>query len=115
MKEKTTIRTVRMMTQGRPLFVFPMEFCDSPLLQGPYYYTAGVYGWNFDVYGMSDATVLIGYRGFPAAAVWVPYELIKEYDERARSIHRGAADYLERMEELRQELITEVYEAKAQG
>ena len=32
---------------------------------GPVAYTAGVYGWNFDVYEVYGLTICTGYRGMP--------------------------------------------------
>lgn len=35
----------------------------------PQYYTAGVYGWNADVYVFGDVAICTGYRPFGVAAI----------------------------------------------
>lgn len=45
-------------------------------------YTAGVYGWNFDVYEVYGVTICTGYRNMPGARL----EGIREYEEKAAAI-----------------------------
>lgn len=47
-------------------------------------YTYGVYGWNFDVYCVGDVTITTGYRRMIGRSV--PYNLTKEYDDKAKEI-----------------------------
>lgn len=54
----------------------------------PAYYTAGVYGWNCDVYTVAGLTICTGYRGM----VGEPAVLTADYERRARA----AADEDER-------------------
>ena len=54
----------------------------------PAYYTAGVYGWNCDVYTIAGLTICTGYRGM----VGEPAVLTADYERRARA----AADEDER-------------------
>lgn len=64
-------------------------YCDlSYLLRNhePIAYTAGVYGWNFDVFEVYGVTICTGYRGMPGARL----EGVKEFEEKARKIW---ADY----------------------
>lgn len=51
--------------------------------QNPTYFTAGVYGWNFDVYLLPCLTLCTGYRGIPGERL----EGIKEYEDKARKIY----------------------------
>lgn len=45
-------------------------------------YTAGVYGWNFDVFEVYGLTICTGYRGMPGKRL----EGIEEYNKKARNI-----------------------------
>lgn len=45
-------------------------------------YTAGVYGWNFDVFEVYGLTICTGYRNMPGKRL----EHIGEYEEKARTI-----------------------------
>lgn len=47
----------------------------------PAYYTAGVYGWNCDVYTVAGLTICTGYRGM----VGEPAVLTADYERRARA------------------------------
>lgn len=45
-------------------------------------YTAGAYGWNFDVFEIYGVTICTGYRNMPGARL----EGIREYEEKAAAI-----------------------------
>lgn len=68
-KQRVTARCIREAEQaGRP--TVRVGYCDlDGVLSGiePDYYTAGVYGWNCDVYVIAGLTICTGYR--PAAGV----------------------------------------------
>ena len=49
----------------------------------PQAYTAGVYGWNFDVYHLHGVTICTGYRGMPGARLVG----CAEYEAKARKIN----------------------------
>ena len=60
-------------------------YCDLQALlrnHSPIAYTAGVYGWNFDVYDVYGVTICTGYRNMPGARL----EHIREYDAKAAAI-----------------------------
>ena len=60
-------------------------YCDLYALlknHDPIAYTAGVYGWNFDVYDVYGVTICTGYRNMPGARL----EHIREYDAKAAAI-----------------------------
>ena len=60
-------------------------YCDlQNLLRNhePIAYTAGVSGWNFDVYDVYGVTICTGYRNMPGARL----EHIREYDTKAAAI-----------------------------
>ena len=72
----------------------------------PDFYTVGVYGWNFDAYVFHDNKVIIttGYRGMFGDQV--NYEIVKDFDDRAREICSKTWNYEERrklLHNLRQE------------
>lgn len=68
-KQRVTARCIREAESvGRP--TVRVGYCDlQDALSGitPDYYTAGVYGWNCDVYTIAGLTICTGYR--PAAGV----------------------------------------------
>ena len=54
-------------------------------------YNAGVYGWNYDIYIVGDDVIITGYRPFNAEKI--NYNLLKEYEEKARAAQiKGGAD-----------------------
>ena len=60
-------------------------YCDLQALlknHQPIAYTAGVYGWNFDVYDVYGVTICTGYRNMPGARL----EGITEYEKKAADI-----------------------------
>ena len=62
-------------------------YCDLQYLLRGYdrdYYTAGVYGWNCDIYIFKNATITTGYRGMFGRSV--DYELTRKYDNMARKV-----------------------------
>lgn len=71
-------------------------YCDlSYLLRGhePVAYTAGVYGWNFDIFEVYGVTICTGYRGMPGKRL----DGIREYEEKARQAWENfSASYDER-------------------
>lgn len=60
-------------------------YCDlQNLLRNhePIAYTAGVYGWNFNVYDVYGVTICTGYRNMPGPLL----EGIREYEAKAAAI-----------------------------
>ena len=60
-------------------------YCDLQNLlrnHDPIAYTAGVYGWNFDVYDVYGVTICTGYRNMPGSRL----EYIREYEAKAAAI-----------------------------
>ena len=81
----------------------------------PRYYTAGVYGWNADIYEANTDTVLVsGDRAF--GNIKADYDLIREYEEIARGIfddyyYKNLFCYDEmiiKIEKKRNELVTRI-------
>ena len=76
------------------------------------YYTAGVYGWNFDAYTFEykgcNIAICTGYRGMPGESV--PYDIEHEFDTRAEKInYDNDGNKRERLESLIMEFIAIVY------
>ena len=73
-------------------------------------YTAGVYGWNADIYDIGGGVAICtGYR--PFGNVSADYELVNEYDNKAREIiHNTKIDDnpREKVDELLNEFIEKV-------
>lgn len=51
--------------------------------KSPVAYSAGVYGWNFDVYDIDGVAICTGYRGMPSKNSIASYKLIREYEAKA--------------------------------
>ena len=64
------------------------------------YYTAGIYGWNADIYIIDSNTVIVtGYRAF--GNIVSKYEINKKYNKKANEIMiQYPKKYEERKEEL---------------
>lgn len=86
MKTKITKKTI--MTAYRN--VIKVGYCDMQdalKWREPNFYTAGVYGWNSDVYVIDHDTVIVtGYR--PFGNVELPREVIDMLNKCAKSITR---------------------------
>lgn len=81
MKYRTTAKAIR-----NNFKVFAAGYCGlQNLLEytQPNAYTAGVYGWNADVYEFGGIAIVTGYRPFGTS---IPYELQKKYDLQAEKI-----------------------------
>ncbi len=83
MKFKTTAKAIK---EGYAK-VYSVGYCDLETLlryEEPVAYTAGVYGWNANIYQLNNYTALVtGYRPFGGH---IDYQLVKEYENRARGI-----------------------------
>ena len=83
-------------------------YCDLQNLlnwTSPVAYTCGQYGWNADIYDISDLTgynaaIITGYR--PFGNIRGGYEMNREYDQKAEKIrYEYNRDYDKRKEEVR--------------
>ena len=45
-------------------------------------YNAGIYGWNWDAYGLGHIRIITGYRNM--TGVHIPYKLAQKYNNLAR-------------------------------
>ena len=82
-KQRVTARCIREAERaGAP--TVRVGYCDAEWLLSyltPAYYTAGIYGWNCDVYTIAGLTICTGYRGM----VGEPAVLTADYERRARA------------------------------
>ena len=79
------IKTTRKAIVNGSVNVRCAGYCDlSYLLRNhePIAYTAGVYGWNFDVFEVYGVTICTGYRNMPGKRL----DGIREYEKKAREI-----------------------------
>lgn len=88
-KERWTYRQVRECNAVK------IGYCETwHLLRGlePIAYTAGIYGWNEDVYYVGNHTFIsTGYH--PHGTRKVPYEILEDYENQAKAIYEGNEDY----------------------
>ena len=65
----------------------------------PIAYTAGVYGWNTDIYDINGVAVVMGYR--PFGTIKADHDLCRKYDDAAQKIrHNYNLTYNEQRAEL---------------
>lgn len=104
MKYKTTRKAIVSGTPEKRLVC--AGFCDLQMLlrnHDPVAYTAGVYGWNFDVYEVYGMTICTGYRGMPGRRA----NNIGEYEAKARALFDNKSISYEEMGEKIENLLRE--------
>jgi len=93
MKYKTTAKAIK---EGYHKII-SCGYCDLQSLlsyRSPTAYSAGVYGWNFDVYDIDGVAIATGYRGMPSKNSNVSYALIREYEEKSQGKTAAEKDIL---------------------
>ena len=92
MKFKTSNKAVRCGYHR----VLSVGYCSLQRLlshEAPVAYTAGVYGWNADVYEISTNTAIVtGYRPGSSKNMKDDYALVKEYEDKAYKLDPYTAD-----------------------
>lgn len=79
MKYKTTAKALK----AGYYTIISAGYCDLQCLlsyESPVAYSAGVYGWNFDVYVFDGVAIATGYRGMPSQNDRGDYKLAREYE-----------------------------------
>ena len=78
MKYKTTAKALR----AGYYTIIRAGYCELQLLsyESPVAYSAGLYGWNFDVYEFDGVAIVTGYRGMPSQNDRGDYKLAREYE-----------------------------------
>lgn len=83
MKFKTTKKAI--MANFSKIICVP--YCELQFLlkyESPIAYTAGVYGWNADIYDFNGATIVTGYR--PFGNICPDRQIIEKYEKEAGNI-----------------------------
>ena len=91
-KEKWTCKKVRQYN------AISISYCGAwYLLRGlePIAYTAGVYGWNEDIYVDNNIFITTGYR--PHGTKHVSYDILESYEEQAKTIYNSNKDYKDKI------------------
>nr|DAT23282.1 MAG TPA: hypothetical protein [Caudoviricetes sp.] len=68
-------------------------------LEEPFAYTAGVYGWNANIYDLNGIALVTGYRTF--GEISPSWELIEKYEQKAKEVIDLIYNYEERKEALK--------------
>lgn len=97
-----------------------VDYCELQNLlyfQNPSFYTCGVYGWNFDVYTFGNYAITTGYRSMIDDVRKDYYDLIREYDSKARKLldDRGTKNIEEvrkEVNELLKEFLSSVFDTQ---
>ena len=82
MKNRTTIKECRNLYN-----CYAVGYCAMQNLlhyETPTAYTAGVYGWNFDIYEFDNFAITTGYRGMIGKRI--DYTLLRKYEKKAEAI-----------------------------
>lgn len=76
--------------QGKYPRIINLGYCQAPDLLGYQTrigYTAGVNGWNADIYELYGVAIVTGYR--PFGNIEPAWELVQAYEEKARAIQNN--------------------------
>lgn len=108
MKFKTTQKAVKEGYRN----IIKVGYCDLQYLlyyKKPVAYTCGAYGWKADIYDINNVAITTGY--VPFGNFKPDYELVREYDNKAREIihnTRFDGNPREKIDELLNEFIEKV-------
>ena len=85
-------------------YVIGIPYCKAQFLlyyQNPIAYSSGVYGWNCDYYDIDNVVISTGYRYINNKRTVYDYDLLKEYDKKAREIRDNYdLDYDDRIKQV---------------
>ena len=98
MKVQTTKKTVK----NNYSKIIRIGYCDMQTLlslEEPFAYTAGVYGWNANIYDLNGIALVTGYRTF--GEISPSWELIEKYEQKAKEVIDLIYNYEERKEALK--------------
>lgn len=97
MKHKTTKKAMKE-NYRKIIYVGYAELQQLLKCTEPIAYTAGVYGWNADIYTIDGVAIVTGYR--PFGNIKPDYDMVHKYDMTARDIIHNGTDYVEIKEKL---------------
>lgn len=81
MKERTTMKHIKQNYEK----IIKVGYCGLQNFlkhETPKYYTAGVYGWNADIYVFGDIALVTGYR--PFGNIKIGSEIIERIEEKSK-------------------------------
>ena len=90
LKLKATIREVH----ESNYYVLSVPYCTLQYLlyfETEQAYTSGTYGWNSDIYVIDEFTISTGYIPVSSRHMREDYNLMKEYDRKAREVITGTS------------------------
>lgn len=109
MKAKRTMRDIK----SQYPTIIQVSYCDAQnmlCMDDPAAYTAGVYGWNADIYPItSGVAVCTGYR--PFGNIKPDRETVNRYEKRAQEMRRdlwNAEELAAHLHSLQMEFVREV-------
>lgn len=86
-------RTTKKYVTATNKIIISAPYCDMQqalIFESPVAYTAGVYGWNADIYRVNlDTVIVTGYRAF--GNVKPSHELCDEYNKKIAEVYRSSA------------------------
>ena len=100
MKYRTTQKEVK----NNYCHVLSVGYADLGYLlqhRNPEAYTAGVYGWNADIYSIGSTAIVTGYRPF---GKHIDYDIVRKYNEKAKKIHSCKYKYQSKVNQLDEEI-----------
>lgn len=98
MKVQTTKKAVK----NNYSKIIRIGYCDMQTLlslEEPFAYTAGVYGWNANIYDLNGIALVTVYRTF--GEISPSWELIEKYEQKAKEVIDLIYNYEERKEALK--------------
>ena len=107
MKFKTTEKAIR--NSGD--FVLSVGYCDLwhlLIYHSPVAYTAGVYGWNFDVYELYGVIICTGYRRMPGKRA----RKVREYEQSAKEVYNNSTLSFDEKEQTIERILKEFIKAQ---
>lgn len=67
--------------------------------------TSGVYGWNADIFDVNNVAIVTGYR--PFGNIHIDYDIIRDYNNRAKEIISNNGTEYEEKKELVKSLLAD--------
>jgi hypothetical protein len=95
-------------------YILRAGYCKAQyLLKGidPVAYSVGVYGWACDYYDVEGVVISTGYDPLSSKNIKASYEMINDYDDKARLIYGDGGNYQQKIDAikaLRHEFINKV-------
>jgi hypothetical protein len=85
-------------------YILGVSYCGAQhLLKGvdPVAYSVGVYGWACDYYDVEGVIISTGYSPLSSKNIKASYEMIKDYDDKARLIYDNGGNYQQKIDAIK--------------